>query len=344
MMLQRTKAAGVASAIAASAARVIDPAVPPRVPVRPVTVLNAAIGFVGSLMAGLVLVAVRESNDRSIRQPGELRSYLSISELGVVRSAKGQRWIPYGRREQQAATPSLLSPDESAVSYVPARDRKRGAVMVSVDEHSAIAQSIRSVVASLCFSDRHGRQPSVVAVTSPQAGEGKTTIASNIAIALTAMHQRVLLIDGDMHKPRLHQVFSLTNEKGLASLLSSNTNALTPALLDSVQDTGIPGLFVLAAGVQSARSVFQPPAVTRLLREAKVHFSAIVIDTPPVLELADARVIGRCADGVILIARAGSTTRQAAMAAHQRLTDDGINVLGTILNDWDPKLSREYFG
>jgi Mrp family chromosome partitioning ATPase len=63
-----------------------------------------------------------------------------------------------------------------------------------------------------------------------------------------------------------------------------------------------------------------------------------------VLELADARVMGRCADGVILIARAGSTTRQAAMAAHQRLTDDGINVLGTILNDWDPKQSREYFG
>ena len=82
-----------------------------------------------------------------------------------------------------------------------------------------------------------------------------------------------------------------------------------------------------------------------LLSEAKVHFNTIVIDTPPILALSDARVFGRCADGVIFVARTGITTRQAATVAHRRLADDGIHVLGTVLNDWDPRSSPDgYYG
>ena len=210
----------------------------------------------------------------------------------------------------------------------------------AAQEHSALAQSFRSVLASIRFSDASGKEPSVIVVTSPNAEEGKTTIASNLAITLAEAHMRVLLIDGDIHRPRLHHMFGLSNTAGVTDLLAVDLDAPRPTLMETVQETKIPGLFLLSAGTHEAHnSLLQPAGLMQLIREAKIHFNRIVIDTPPVLELADARLLGRCADGVILIARAGTTTRQSAMIAHQRLTDDGIHVLGTILNDWDPKLS-----
>jgi capsular exopolysaccharide synthesis family protein len=350
-LLQRTKAAGVASDMRASSARIIDPAVPQRRPIKPNTALNTAIAFLGSIMAGLFVVALRERGDHTIRRPGELRNYLSIGELGVIPSAdkKHRVTLPYsgGRSRNAEVMTMALARQKKTTSFLPVlRKRDRLALIASVQEHSPLAQSFRSVLASIRFSDVGGSPPRVLVVASPNTGEGKTTIASNLAITLVGVYDRVLLIDGDMHRPRLHDVFGLSNTNGLTDLLKRTNDASSrPRLLEVIQETDIPGLFVLPAGSQSANSLLRTAGLMDLLSEAKVHFNTIVIDTPPILALSDARVFGRCADGVIFVARTGITTRQAATVAHRRLADDGIHVLGTVLNDWDPRSSPDgYYG
>jgi hypothetical protein len=260
-MLQRTKEAGMASAMKASNVKVIDAAVPPSAPSSPVMALNAAIGLVGSVMLSMLVIAVRERGG-AIRRPGELRTFLSVVELGTIRSAK-HGILGYGRRAYaSAAAVSSHSSSGRLISSAPHR-RAANALIASATEYSAMAQSIQSVLASISFSDTR-RKPGVVVVTSPNAGEGKTTVATNLAVSLAAMHERVLLIDGDMH---------------------------------------VPGLFLLTAGTKRTSTLFQSPTLMRLIAEARGRFKAIVIDTPPLFEFADARVLGRCADGVILIAR-----------------------------------------
>jgi capsular exopolysaccharide synthesis family protein len=335
-MSQRSKEAGMASAMRASNARVIDPAAPAETPSSPNTLANAAIGFASSLMVALVVIALRERRDHSVRRPGELRIYLGMSELGVVRST-GTRSLLYRTLARTAGilTGTYLKPKP----YVLQSDGgRRGHSPMSQAEMSQLVQSFRSVVASVYLS---ADSPGVVAVTSPNPGEGKTTIASNLAITLAALHKRVLLIDGDIYQRRLHELFEVSNSCGVTDVLASESGASASTLSAMVQETGIEGLSLLTAGTQGPHGLFQMERLQRLINEARVVFDKIVIDTPPLRERPDARVLGRCADAVILVARAGRTTREAAMAASQRLLEDGINVVGTVLNDWNPAVNPD---
>jgi receptor protein-tyrosine kinase len=176
--------------------------------------------------------------------------------------------------------------------------------------------------------------------------EGKTTVASNLAIAFAGIHQRVLIIDGDLRKPRMHIVFGVANEYGLTTLLQHYP--VEPQVLESVlRKTNIPGLFVLPSGLvdQNTANSLYSANLTELLAMFKREFDWVIIDTPPMLQMPDARVLGRLADAVILVTRAGRTTRDAAIAANQRFAEDRTRVLGTILNDWDQGSRRGgYYG
>jgi capsular exopolysaccharide synthesis family protein len=205
-----------------------------------------------------------------------------------------------------------------------------------------MAESFRAVLTSILFCSRDGSRPHVLVLASANPREGKTTVASNLAIALTEINQRVLLIDGDMRRPRIHEIFDLENKSGLGDLLRE------PASLDGrpiaeIRETSIPNLFVLPAGSPAAvSSLVYSNRLPELIARVRQDFDTILIDTPPMLQMADARVIGRCADAVILVVRANQTTRDAARMARQRLADDGTHVLGTILNDWNPRHTTSY--
>jgi len=170
-------------------------------------------------------------------------------------------------------------------------------------------------------------------VSSAIRGEGKTTIVSNLGIALAEINQRVLLIDADMRKPRLSEVFNLPNAWGLSDLLREK-GALRDSPLEALtQQTEIPNLSVLTSGprTSSITNLLYSHRMLELLQRFRSEFDMVLIDTPPMLQIADARILGRLVDTAILVFRAGKTSRDAALAAKRRLTDDGIPVLGTIL-------------
>jgi receptor protein-tyrosine kinase len=216
----------------------------------------------------------------------------------------------------------------------------------SRDVTSPLAESFRSALASLWFAGQTGKRPRVFVLTSPNAREGKTTLTSNLGIALANTNRRVLLIDGDIRKPRLHSVFNVSNAWGLGNLLEDDCPVEDYNFEDIVSPTAVAGLYVLPAGAGEVNvsSLRYHERLTDLLARFRLEFHAVLLDTPPMLEFSDARVLGRLSDGVIMVVRASETSRDDAAAVYRRFQEDGTPVLGSILNDWNPKKSNSGYG
>jgi len=211
---------------------------------------------------------------------------------------------------------------------------------------SVVGESFRATLVSILFSGENGGRPRIMVVTSSNPGEGKSTVVSNLGIAVAEVNQRVLLIDADLRRPRLHDIFNLKNDSGLSDLLRSK-ETVSAALAGAIQQTHIPDLYVLTSGstTSAATSLLYSNRMPEVLQKLRTEFETIFIDTPPMLQIPDARVLGRMVDSVIMVVRSGKTTRDAAMAARQRFSEDGTRMLGTILNDWNPKRSPNgYYG
>jgi receptor protein-tyrosine kinase len=187
----------------------------------------------------------------------------------------------------------------------------------------------------------------VLVLTSPSPQEGKTTVVTNLGISLADLNQTVLLIDGDMRRPRLHSLFNIENERGLSNVLREKAPLDASTLKGVCAATAIPGLYVLPSGSsrRNASSLLHSARLAELLNLTSQKFDMVIVDTPPMVNMADARVVARMSDAAILVVRSGVTTRDAALLAMGRLVDDGIPILGTILNFWNPKTpGYSYYG
>jgi capsular exopolysaccharide synthesis family protein len=329
-MLQRVKESSITSALKASNVRIIDFARTPEKPYKPSWPLNSAIGMLSGVMLGVVIAVIRERADRSLHQPGDAGRLLGIPELGV---------IPSAGRIRKTATPKTLTVFPEGLNPI-GNDFKTVAWQ---NVPAGLADSFRAVLASINFS-RSAENQSVLVITSAGPGEGKTTTATNLAVALAKTGQKVLLIDGDIRKPCIHQIFGLNNTMGVTNLL--NQDLIDSAIAEAaIRRTDIPNLHVVTSGhaIQSGCDLLFSTSMSRVIAHYREQFDMIIIDTPPMLHMPDARVLGRVADAVVLVARAGRTLREAALAASERLAQDRIPVLGIILNDWNPKSSPDRF-
>jgi capsular exopolysaccharide synthesis family protein len=169
-------------------------------------------------------------------------------------------------------------------------------------------------------------------VTSALPGEGKSTTVANTAMALAQTGAKTLIVDLDMRQPKLAESFGIKAEQGMSTFLSGISD-----LSSQIYETGVPNLFLLPAGPRAPNpaeligSVRMLPAI-QMMRE---HFTYVVIDTPPVLELSDALAASPHADGVILVARGGKTPRKSVQRAADNLAQVGAKLLGVLVNDVD---------
>jgi capsular exopolysaccharide synthesis family protein len=175
-------------------------------------------------------------------------------------------------------------------------------------------------------------------LTSWSPGEGKSTTVSNLGVALAEIGRRVLKIDGDMRRPTLHKILKLENKVGLADLLSGIEPIVSQVPAAEIQKSNIPNLSVITSGPAPSNpsALLHSQRAKDLLDVLRKDYDTILIDTPPMQTITDARLFGAMADAVILVVRASSTSRDAARAAKQRFLDDGTNVLGAILNCGNP--------
>ncbi len=330
-MLQKVKEAGIVSAMRASSYKVVDPAKAPRGPYKPNPTQSATMGSLGGLVLGILFVLVRERADRSLQQPGDAAHYLNLPELGVIPSDRSNSSRLYGGGDGAART-LIPSPGGDAQEVALATFKRRP---------SLLAESFHDTLTSILFSGQNGIQPQVIALCSASPSEGKTTVSSNLAAALADINQKVLLIDADMRRPRLHHIFGVANTEGLSSLLKSHKPILGRPKEPVITETEVPGLCLMPSGpaVSNASNLLYSPRLAEVIRATRGEFDYVLIDTPPMLQLADARIISQHCDTVILIVRAGKTTRDAGRAARQKFSQDGTPVLGVILNDWIPGLN-----
>jgi len=334
-LLKKVKEVNIGSALQASNIRVVDAADVPDTPFRPNLKRDVALGLASGLFLGLFFVIVGNHANRSLNAPGETPFHLKVPELGVIPSSNSL--------ENSSAWNRTLSIwNGSAETAV--KPAENLALVTWQDRPSLMAECYRSALASILAVKNSQDRPRVILVTSPERGEGKSTTVSNLGIALADINQRVLLIDADMRKPNLHQIFNLPNSWGLSNLLREKGSFKGSPLEGLVRKTEIEGLHVLPSGpgTASISNLLYSSRMAELLERLRESFDTILIDTPPMLYLADARVLGQLADGAILVVRAGLTTRDTALSAKQRLEDDGITVLGTLLNGWDLKAKARY--
>ena len=347
--LQRVKEAGVAAAIRASNIRIVDPASAPPLPYKPNRLLASGLGLMLGFLAAGGFVIMREHADRCLRQPGEASLFLGVPELGVIpRWRSGVKLRVYYKRKAAAAAAganghSTLALNDAKPQLTAARESVE---LVTFQKKGSLhAESFHAAVTSLLFSGRANPGSRVIVVTSAGPSEGKSTVSSNLAIALAESNQRVLLVDADMRRPRIHGIFHLENVNGLSDVLSQN-GAGGRGWIGAVRETEIPKLSVMPSGTTAAstHNLLYSRATGPLLESLRNEFDIVLIDTPPMAQMSDARVVAQHADGVVLVVRLGQTTRDNAVAALQRFNEDGVRVLGTILNEWDPKWTAGYGG
>ena len=335
--LEKVKETELASAIRANNVQVAENARPPMFPARPSKPMYMAVGMFAGLLIGAVLALNRDRSNRLVRAPGELASRLGVPEFGPIPSAaidlpfsvKGRlagltRTLPYPKAENVPDDESELL--RNWLETVTWRQRE-----------SALAEAYRGVLASLMHSNGQ-EPPRVVVFTSACSGEGKTTTATNLGIALAQSGRRVLLIDADRPRPHLHEIFKRSNDYGFGDFLLETVPVHAMDLARLTTPTAIPNLDILPAGSDRVclANLVDNNRAAQLLAMARRQYDAILIDTPPMMALSDARALGRMADGVALVIRAERTPEQIVMAASDRLRQDGTRVLGTILNSWRP--------
>ncbi len=277
-------------------------------------------GLVLGLFAGVGLAYLAELTDKGFRTPEEIRRRLGLPIIGH---------IPVLTPNQEALEKSkagLATIDPYLISYHSPK---------SVD-----AEAYRAVRTALYFSTQ-GEGHNLVQVTSPNMGDGKSTLSTNLSVSIAQSGKKTILIDADLRRPRLHKIFSLPNKVGLSSLI---TDQCEPG--EAIQQTAIPNLSILSCGPlppNPAELLTSPhfPEVLELLRS---QYEYVIVDTPPLLVVTDPSVVAPRVDGVILTLRLTKKAGPLAERAREVLSTLGVKVIGVVVNGLSRQRSGGQYG
>lgn len=302
-LLSRMKEASVASTMVPSTVAVIDPAEKPLSPYKPNNVRTMSLAIIIGLMGGVFLAFTVEYLDDSIKTAEEAERICHLPTLGVVPIFKGRG--------------ELVEPGRAGLGLVTYNSQK-----------SMMADAVLVVRTSVLLSSPGG-PPAAIMITSPNPLEGKSTMASNLAISFAMSGRRVILVDGDLRRPSVHKIFKCETQPGLSDILTGNVS-----VEEAIKSTEIPNLFILPAGPVPPNPVnlLGSRAFKETMDRLREEFQHIFIDSPPTLSLPDSRVLSSMVDKVILVIRHHSTPRETARMARQVLSQVNADVIGIILN------------
>ncbi|HKC75383.1 MAG TPA: polysaccharide biosynthesis tyrosine autokinase, partial [Chloroflexota bacterium] len=318
--LQTTEAQGVSSAgpTALSTANYVGTT--PAAVLTPSAFARNAVLFaaLGGLIIGVALALLREYLDSSLRSAEELAEVLSLPVLATVNVFRGTSWRDR-RRAPAAGRPAL---DHANASLITLRD----------PFHPG-SEAFRNLRTGILFAGA-ARTVQTIVITSAAPSEGKSVIAANVAIVMAQAGSRVILVDADMRRPSQHTLFDLAGTTGLSSLYLAGEPDLAPSLLSALQQTPVPNLRVLGAGVLAPNpaELLASARTGAVIAALKEQADIVIFDTPPIALLTDAVILASHADGTVLVTRARVTRRDMATAARAKLASVNARVLGAVLN------------
>ena len=284
---------------------------------------NLLLGAIAGFFLGGIIAFAQESADDAVHTSDDLKKQLPVPMLGMVPSLVGITKSAHAGRSPFGAPTALESPlVDQFVHWQPFRE------------------SLDLVYQNLQLLNPDGALKSIV-VTSALAGEGKSTFALGLAISAARLHRRVLLIDGDLRSPSLHQMLNLPNQMGLANLLADNSPI--PLIQNNTDEAEYGNLAVLTAGSGSAdpAKLLSSQRLRRLISTFEKSYDLVIIDAPPTLGLVDAMLLSSRASGTVMVGRINKVTRSEVSQAFQSLGQ--LNLVGMVANDVPAKsLSPAY--
>jgi capsular exopolysaccharide synthesis family protein len=341
-ILERLEQASVTSGADFGAIRVVEPASPPGMQDSPKVAWNLALGTLLGLAFGVCLALARDYWDRSLTTVEEVEEVTRLPVLGSVPAVvtpannriQGRRWraaLPGGRRDRGPTSTTLSLRTGSAEA--PASDESR---LLSTD--AAAAEAVRNICASILLS-RPGQPPRVLLVTSTLPGEGKSTIAAELALMLAERGLRTLLVECDLRRPNLARRYNISPKGGL-TLWLAGIEATPPT-----QHALSPGLSIVSAGPPTPNPVvlLGSERMREYIAHVRQSFEFVILDAPPVMGLADARVLAPMAEGVIVVVRAGTAQKPSIERACDLLDSAGAQVIGVVLNGAEIDEASSYY-
>src|ERR1039457_3218937 len=312
---QRQKEINLTGMLKANNVRILDRATQPRSPVSPRLALNLPVGIALGLIFGLLLAFTIEALDNTVKSPEAAEELVGAPLLGVI--------------------PMLSQSRQHAIADAPERD-----LTVFKDPTCLAAEPCRSIQTNMLFISAQ-KEFSLFSVTSPGPQDGKTTVAINLAITMAQAGGRILLIDTDMRRPRIHRSFGLKSDKGISSVIAGDI-----PLKDAIHKSEVPNLDILPCGPMppNPAELLHTERFRQILAECHGGYDRVILDSPPIGPVTDPAIIGGATDGVVLVLRAGHTTREATQFARRQLGDAGARILGLVINQTDRKGSGYGYG
>ena len=324
--------ARIAEAVEAGQVEIVDLATSPYAPIGTSRRTKLLTGVIVGLLLGTGAAFLVERLNTAIRRREEIESMLQIPGLAII----PQIASPNAVRRLKMGNMSLRLPTPRGNWGVGNGTTNEESLVTVSDFRSSTAEAFRTLRTNLIFSQAVQSLRTIV-ITSPSPQDGKTTTAANLAVTFAQQGMRVLIVDCDLRRARLHKLFRAPREPGLTQLMLGQANQQ-----QVIQSTMVDNLWFMPAGAH-------PPNPSELLGGAQMRatltklgreFDILILDTPPVHAAADALILGSQSDGVILVLRAGHTERHVALDAVQRLAAVGVRVVGAVLNDPDHKVPQ----
>jgi capsular exopolysaccharide synthesis family protein len=316
LVLERTKESDLARMLRVNNIRLIDPPLRPGAPIRPQVPFNISVGIFVGLLLGLAAAMGRAMIDRTVKTPDDVEKEVGLTFIGLLPEINEEKRLgpTYGKKRSRK--------DRMLPSAI-----KRPELIVHEYRMSGIAEAARTVRTNLLFMAPDHPFKTLL-VTSAGPAEGKTTVACCIAIAMAQAGQRVVIMDCDLRKPRLHRIFGKDSKVGVTTAL------LDPDIDHCILETEVPNLWVVPAGPipPNPAEILHSERFKAFLEQMQGRFDRVILDSPPIVPVTDGVVLSTLVDGTILVVRAFKTTKDLARHALRALLDVGANVAGTVLN------------
>ena len=315
LISQRQKEIDLTGLLRSNNVRILDRANTPKWPVSPRLSFNLAVGLFVGLLLGLLLVFGIEALDNTVKTPEAAEALVGAPLLGVL--------------------PILVHSRQRTAENATERD-----LTVFKDPTSAAAEACRSIRTNLMFLSAE-KEVQVLVVTSPGPQDGKTTAAISLAVTMAQGGARVLLVDTDMRKPRIHRSFGLKSDRGLSTVMTGDAT-----LADVICHSQVPNLDVLPCGPTppNPAELIHTERFREILAQCRREYGRVVLDSPPAAFVTDPAILGNLADGVVLVVRAGHTTREVVSFARRQINDARARILGVVINQTDRRAGGYGYG
>jgi capsular exopolysaccharide synthesis family protein len=327
-LLEKLKETGVSTSMKATNIRVVDLAYPPKKPDRPRIALNLSLALVLGLALGIGLAFLQEHLDNTFKSAEDVERFLQVPALASVPAVEGSNGH-HGVQGLVQRARLLAAADKARTNQAPHWNRIEGN-----GQNISLTEAFHGLRTSVLLSTAK-RPPTSLLVTSAQGGEGKTTVAANLAVSLAQLGERVLLIDADLRRPSLHNFFGNEGSSGLVNFLTGDADWRT--LVVHSTPAGLDLLFCGPVPPNPA-DLLSSEYMPALIREASKEYKFVVVDSPPLLNLADSRILSTLVDGVILVVGGGITPRDLVHRAYLSARDAGSHILGATINFVDTRI------